>query len=50
MYNLHIQGDQLNMAVFFSPCKKVTCPVKTTVHVYTGQVNFSKVLEKQGYI
>ena len=34
--NLNLQGDQLNMAVFF--WYKVTCPVYATVHVYTESI------------
>ena len=40
---LVVQGDQLNMAVFF-------CPVYATVHVYTGKVNFYKEPEKHGHV
>ena len=43
-----IQGDQLNMAVFFWYLEKVTCPVYTCTVAYTGQVNLYKVTEKHG--
>ena len=41
-----VQGDKLNMAVFF--WYLVKCPVYATVHAYTGQVTFSKVPENHG--
>ena len=41
-----VQGDQLNMAVFFWYLVTCQCPVYATVPVYTGQVAFSKVPEK----
>ena len=46
----HLQGDQLNMAVFSGTLYKVTFPVYATVHVYTEQVTFYKVQEKHGHV
>ena len=40
---LVVQGDQLNMAMFF-------CPVYDTVDVYTGKVTFYKAPEKYGHV
>ena len=48
-----IQGDQLNMAVFFlEPCFKwlVQCTALFSLRVYTGQVTFSKVPDKHGHV
>ena len=44
-----VQGDQLNMAVFFRK-KNDLSSLRYTVHVYTGQVTFSKVTEKPGHV
>ena len=44
-FKLILQGDQLNITVFFVMFEKVTCPVYVTVHVYTEQVTFNKVPE-----
>ena len=46
----HLQGHQLNMAVFSGTLKKVTCPVYASVHVYTGKVTFNKVQEIHGQV
>ena len=43
-----LQGDQLNMAVFFWYIEKND--LYATVHVYTGQVTFYKLPEKHGHV
>ena len=45
-----IQGDQINMAVFFLvACKKVSS-VSYFIHVDTGQDTFYKVPENHGHV
>ena len=44
-----IQGDQLNIAVFFWYLEKETCLEPTRTVAYTGQVTFYKVLEKHSH-
>ena len=47
----HIQGHQINMAVFNGILSKGTCPVNATIHtVYTGQVTFYKRPVKHGHV
>ena len=36
LYNILIQGDQLNMAVDAGTLYKVTCPVYPAVNMHTG--------------
>ena len=45
---IEVQGEQLNMAVFFmvGTLEKVTSPVYTCTVAYTGKVTFYKVPEK----
>ena len=47
---LGIQGDQLNMTVFFCYLDKVSCLVYTYTVALTGQVTFFKVLEKHDVV
>ena len=50
MNHAAVQGDQLNMALFYGTLKKVTCPVLTYTVAYAAQVTLYKVPEKQGHV
>ena len=45
-----IQGDQLNMVVFFWYLVESDLSVYTSVHVYTVQDTFYKLPEKHSYV
>ena len=42
-----IQLDQINITVFFWYLAKNGLSVYATIHIYTGQVTFYKILQKQ---
>ena len=47
LLSLQVQGDQLNMAVFFLYLVKSTCPVYTCTVANIGQVTFYEIPDKQ---
>ena len=50
MVKSKIQGDQIDMAVFFLYLVKCDATIRYCTVAYSGQDNFSKVPEKQGHV